>query len=295
MKNSLEFLGLTKILRLGFFTDNALRTPYDTTGLDPSTGLGGSNTPTLPDLKLINPVYFAIAGSFSKTDELAGVDLSTDPSFFSTTSYLGFVLSCSYQTWEVNYTSHNGNLGDFSITPTDNGTIAEIYHGNVQRSNVGGADTQLQDILATAALQSNTIRFAETWAKLFSKEVLSVIGAFTSPRKNFEEQSRELILVTKLPILALAVLLVLNLAYLPIGIYLCRTASRQASKTDIRDIFRRLSIPGVVTSLFSDDISTSSFQKGAAGCGFDERKIFQESTYVEAKLNDEQEYRLVPV
>lgn len=200
------------------------------------------------------------------------------------------MLGCSYQTFEVEYTSQNGALGDFTITPTTNGSIAEIYHGSI---SIGSSDAQLQDILETAALESSGEALADTWAKLYSEQVLGVIGAFTSPRSNLEEQSRKSILVTKLPIPALAVLLALNLAYLPLGLCLFSRAYRQASHIDIRDLYARLSIPGVVTSFFGDGSEPSSSQ-GPSGRGFDEHQVLREATHVEAVLDEKDQYRLQP-
>lgn len=280
--------------RLGFFSDGGLKIPYNTIGLDPSTGLGGGPTQPLPDTELINPVFFAVAGSFSTSSELAGVDLSTDPSFWSLDyefGYLSFVLSCSYQSLDVEYTSLHGKLEDISVTTTSNGSVAEIYHGFVQRSSTGVADLNLQLLLTKAALQPNGLAFANTWADLLSEHILGVIGAFTSPRTNLKEQSREKILVTKLSIPALVVLLFLNLTYLPFGLYLCRKAYKQASETDLGDLFRRLSVPGVITCRFNDVI----FWKGTSSKGFDEKEIIEEGVRVQVKRNVKGEFRFAAV
>jgi hypothetical protein len=276
--------------RLAFFEDSVLNIPYNSIGLNPSTGQGDPDRSGIPDSKLINPVYFAVAGDFDPQTGLAGVDLSEDPNIYARIFSLNFALECSYQTFEVVYTSLNGTLGDVTIAPTTNGSLAEIYHGSV---TLGNLDTQLQDILATAALEPSGVALADTWAKLYSKQILSVIGAFTSPRSNLKEQTRESILVTKLPISALAVLLALNLAYFPLGLCLFTTAYRQASHIDIRDLYSRLSIPGVVTSLFGDGSETSSSQDTSSR-GFDEHRIVREATHVEAVLDEKDHYRLQP-
>ena len=181
-------------------------------------------------------------------------------------------------------------MGDFSITPTKNGSIAEIYHGSI---SLAQADTQLQEILATGALQPSSTALANTWANLYSQQILGVIGAFTSPRSNLKEQTRKSTLVTKLPIPALAAFLALNLAYLPLGLCLFSASYRQASHIDIRDLYARLSIPGVVTSLFGDGSEISSSQ-GTSSRGFDEHKIVREATHVEAVMDEKDHYRLQP-
>lgn len=276
--------------RLAFFEDSGLSIPYNSIGLNPSTGQADQDLLGLSDSDLINPVYFALAGLIDNSAERAGVNLSTDAAFYTGPDYLTFVLNCSYLTSEVVYTSQNGTFENFTLMPTKNGSIAEIYHGQLSSSSLGGAETQLQDILATAALQPSGRALADTWAQLYSKQILSVIGAFTSPRSNLEEQTRKTVLVTKLAIPALAVFLILNLVYLPLGLLLFITAYRQASQIDIRDIFARLSIPGVVMSLFGEAETSSS--QGTSDCRFDEKKIVQEAAHVEAVLDARNQYRL---
>jgi hypothetical protein len=278
--------------RLAFFEDSGLSIPYNSVGLNPSTGQADSNLPGLSDSDLINPVYFALAALIDSSAERAGVNLSTDAAFYTGPDYLTFVLNCSYLTSKVVYTAQNGKLGNFDIMPTTNGSIAEIYHGQISSSSLGGAETQLQDILATAALQPSGRALADTWAQLYSKQILSVIGAFTSPRRNLQEQTRKSFLVTKLAIPALALLLSLNLVYLPLGLLLFITAYRQASHIEIRDLFARLSIPGVVMSLFGEAETLSS--QGTPIRGFDEKKIVLEAAHVEAVLDARNQYRLQP-
>jgi hypothetical protein len=281
--------------RIGFFTDENLNIPYNSIGLNPSTGKDDPNRSGLTDSDLINPVYFGIAGSFSASQLLAGIDLGADPEISVGADYLSFVLRCSYQTFEADYTSYGGHLENLEATPTKNGSIAEIYHGFISQLAVGGSDTnvQLQNILSTSVLQPNAASIADKWAQIHSKQILSVIGAFTSPRGNLEEQTRKSNLVTKLPIPAVVVLLALNLTYLPFGLCLFIMAQKRSTKTDIRDLFARLSVPGVVTSFFASDGGVSD-AKGTSRSGFDESRIVYEATHVEAVLNDKDEYRLQP-
>lgn len=248
------------------------------------------------DKQLINPVYFAVAGSFSASSELAGIDLSTDPSLWINGDiadgyYLNFILSCSYQTVDVEYTSFHGKLQDLDVRTTSNGSIAEIYHGYVHRLATGVPDPQLQLMLAKAALQSSGVALANKWADLFSEHTLGLIGAFTDPRTNLKEQARQKILVTRISIPALIVLLVLNLAYMPFGLYLCREAFKHAPETDLRDLFKRLSVPGVITCRFSDVI----FWKGSSSEGFDETKIIEEGVRVQVRRVARGEFRFAAV
>ena len=126
---------------------------------------------------------------------------------------------------------------------------------------------------------------------MFGEHVLGVIGAFTDSRTNLKEQTREEILVTKISIPALVVLLILNFAYIPFGLYLCRKAYKHAPETDLRDLFKRLSVPGVITCRFSDVI----FWKGSSSGGFDETKIIEEGVHVQAKRIAKGEFRFAAV
>lgn len=146
-------------------------------------------------------------------------------------------------------------------------------------------------MLTKAALQSSALALTTVWADLFSELVLGVIGAFTSPRTNLKGQYREKILMTKLSIPALVVLVILDLAYLPFGLYLCRKAYKQASETDLGDLFRRLSVPGVITCRFNDVI----FWKGTSSKGFDEKEIIEEGVRVQVNRNVEGEFRFAVV
>jgi len=49
----------------------------------------------------------------------------------------------------------------------------------------------------------------------------------------------------------------------------------------------------VITSFFDTDGNTSTSNRKSC-CGFDESKIVQEATHVEAVQNDKEEYRLQP-
>lgn len=277
--------------------DSKLSVPYNSIGLDPSNGLSVEHHPGLPDSQLINPVYFAIAGIFVLPSGSLGPtpgigdSLAADPEIYTGLDYQGFVLSCSYQTWDVDYTSYDQRPQDFNISPTKNGSVAEIYHGYLQPFSLGGADSQLQDMLQQAIRTNTSQQFADVWADLYSQQILSVIGAFTSPRANLEEQTRTRVVVTKLFIPAVVMFLAVNFAYVPLGIWLYYVAYKKSLECDIRDLYELLSTPGVIISGFSDQMTLVTSRGGSQSCGFKESRIVSETTHIRAVLDAGEGYR----
>ena len=239
-------------LQYAFFTDPGLSIPYNTEGLNLSTGSFAANVSTLPDFDLINPVFVAVAGRISTQDMSATSSLSTDANMFANGfSWIDFTLNCSYTTYDVNYTWANSAIHNTTIIPSPNGTLAEMYHGAQSYASVGGGDPVLQNNLRRAAHESDSQAFAREWANLYSVDVLSTIGAYTTPRTNLQEQTRTSMLVTQVPKLPLALLLAFSLAYVVLGIWLGVVAYRAASSSpDIWALAAGLSLPAIVAAAF---------------------------------------------
>jgi hypothetical protein len=223
-------------------------------------------------------VYVGIAGRIGLTNQLAGVDLATQPGVFKgPNQYIDFVLNCAYETYEVSYTWSNNTVLSTLFTPTPNGSLAEIFHGYLFPLTITGSDNDYQTFLAEAALEPTTVALAHTWANLFSVKVLTVIGGFTSGRANVEEQNRIPLLVAKVPKVALAVLVASCLAYTALGTWLFYVAFSAGATTDIRDLVERLSLPGIAIYAFGGDTLTS---KSKADKVFDETAIRDETNRV---------------
>lgn len=63
-----------------------------------------------------------------------------------------------------------------------------------------GSGYDLQQYLTDAAIAGNdTTSFLKTWGNSYSVKVMSLIGAYLTPRTNLEEQDRESLLVAKVP------------------------------------------------------------------------------------------------
>ena len=210
-------------LQYGFYANDGLSKIYTTAKYNPQTGDLDSKATMLPDSKLINPTYMGVAGRIGISSESVGSNLSNDGEFFQsiTGEYADFILSCHYTTYNVKYTWLNGTIADLSSSATTNGSVSEIYHG-CQVTWEAPSDTSflLQDDLLMAAVQNTTTDMAREWANLHSVRVLSTIGAFTTPRNNFQEQVRTPLLVAQIPLVALATLVAGSLSYVVLAIVL---------------------------------------------------------------------------
>jgi hypothetical protein len=250
-------------LQYAFFTDSDLKTIYDSEGYNSEDDR--PELPPLPDAKLINPIYLGMAGRISSSDLSVGNSMSNDSGVFQTnmTSYLDFALRCPFTAYDVNYTWANGEIQDLSFLPSPNGSMLEIYHGIQFYITVSGGDYRLQDFLVQAAMQNTSEELAYEWASLYSTEVLSTIGAYTTPRTDLQEQQRTQLLVAKVPKAALGALITCSLAYTMLGIGLGIAAYR-ASATDVRNLAAQLSLAGLTAAAFDEKSSFTSERRGQA-------------------------------
>jgi hypothetical protein len=248
-------------LQYAFFIDSSLSTPYNTEGSNLSTGNPEVGSPTLPDSDLINPVFVAVAGRISTDDTSVFSNLSSDPGMFSTTfPWIDVTLNCSYATFNVNYTWAKGAIRNTSLSPSPNGTLAEMYHGLLSFASVDGGDPDLQANLRRAAHQNTSDAFAREWANLYSAEVLSTIGAYTTPRTNLREQTRTSMIVTQVPKLPLWLLLGFSLSYIVLGVFLGFAAHRSFS-AEVQALASKLSLAAIVAAAFRDPVSESADSK----------------------------------
>ena len=152
-----------------------------------------------------------------------------------------------------------------------------MFHGAQFYVSVSGGGFDLQDFLLQSAIQPTGTLFARKWANLYSRKILAQVGGFTSPRATVFEQRRTPLLVARVPVSALATLVVFALAYTVLGVCLGFAAYR-ASAVDVRDIAAQLTLPGLAFAAFGEKRSRSltmdehgqAVQTGAA--------IFKEKT-----------------
>jgi hypothetical protein len=96
--------------------------------------------------------------------------------------------------------------------------VAEEWHGRQQCVSLNDDPSGgLVENQFTAAKQPTPHDFARTWANLYSVRVLSVIGAYTNPRLNIQEQVRSQLPVTRVVPWTLGFLLAANFTYVLLG------------------------------------------------------------------------------
>jgi hypothetical protein len=224
-------------LQYAFYSDGELQVPYNTYGYNPVTGNPDPNLPLMPDSKLVNPVYLAVAGRITEADlgiDSTLADKSAAPLFQPADNgfLFDFILNCSYTTYDIGYTLVNWTTqSDFSFAPTPNGSVAEEWHGIQQYVSVkGDPSSGLVENHYIAAKQATPHDFARTWGNLYSVRVLSVIGAYTDPRLNIQEQVRSQLLVTRIMLWTLGFLLAANFAYALLGIVVGAMAGAVSTK-----------------------------------------------------------------
>lgn len=215
-------------LQYGFFADPQLRQPYATGAFNSTTGDLDVSGMCVPDAKLIDPVYLGVAGRFD-VGQSSGSLGNYSGMMKGLQSYVDFILSCSYTTYEVNYTWFNGSIQDASFSRSPNGTLAEMYHGRQMYATVNGGPHDLELNMIHAAQQTNSTGFMREWGDLYSVKVLSSIGAYGAARPSLQEQERTVLLVAKVPMIALWALLACSLVYVLLGLALGHAAFRSSS------------------------------------------------------------------
>jgi hypothetical protein len=247
-------------LQYGYYTDPKLTQSYATGAFNSTTGAFDPYGTCVPDAELINPVYLGVASRFDA--DASTQNLTNEPGIMVglDKTYADFVLSCSYTTYEVSYTWFNGSIQSFSFTKSPNGTVAEMYHGSQMYATItGGAHDLVLNILQ-AAHQANSSDFIREWADLYSVKVLSAIGAHTSARPNLKEQQRSVLLVAKVPTVALCAIIACSLTYVILGFALGFAAFRSSS-SNVQDLAARLSLAGLTAAAFEERDGTGKYER----------------------------------
>jgi hypothetical protein len=210
----------------------------------------------MPDSELVNPVYLAVAARITRPDMVVNSTLAANSSapLFPPTYYgniFDFILNCSYTTYDVKYTVINGTTqSDFSFTPTPNGSVAEEWHGVQQYvSENGDPSSGLVENQYIAAKQLTPHDFARTWANLYSVRVLSVIGAYTNPRLNIQEQVRSQLLVTRVVPWTLAFLLTANFTYVLLSMVVGAIAGAVSTK-EVLEVSGKMDLNRLITEMY---------------------------------------------
>jgi hypothetical protein len=243
-------------LQYGFYTDPQLTQSYDTGAFNSSTGPLDPSGTCIPDAELINPVYLGVAGRVN------GHALSGDPGVMEGVggASADFVLSCSYTTYEVNYTWFNGTIQDVSFAQSPNGTLAEIYHGSQMYSTTTGGDHEFELDMMLAEQQASSSGFLHEFGRLYSVKVLSAIAAYSTGRSSMQEQERTSLLIAKVPVLPLWAIMACSLAYVVLGFALAFAAFK-SSTSNVQDLAARLSLAGLTAAAFEERDGTGGHER----------------------------------
>ncbi|KIW80299.1 hypothetical protein Z517_06914 [Fonsecaea pedrosoi CBS 271.37] len=242
-------------LMYSFFNDSGMRNVYNTVGYNDSGAFDLSISP-YPNSDLVNPFYIGIAARISTTSGqfVSGNEMmanNTDATFISD-GVLDFILNCAVASYDISYTWVDGALQNIHAVPTGNGSILEIFHGNLLYATISGGDPALQDFLTQSALAGDTTEsFLRKFGSLYSTKVLANIGGYTTGRLALGQQQREHMLLSKVPIPPLAILVAWSFCYPLLGLILAFQAY-WASRGNVRSIAAKLSLLGLSQAAFGD-------------------------------------------
>jgi hypothetical protein len=273
-------------IQYAFFNDSDLESPYNPLGYNAN---GSQTLPPYTNAELINPIYFALAGRIDYASESAGSHINNDSEVYpgvKQQEFYDFVLSCSITSYDVNLTFSNNSVQSTTFTPTNNGSVLEIFQGVQFYVTINTGGTDLQDYLDQVALQNTTDALAKQWGSLYSEKVLSTIGGYVTPRTNLAQQTRTLLLVASVPKAALGALIACSLAYTLLGLTLGFAAYR-ASGTDVRNLAAQLSLAGLVTAAFGDKTAPSSAGTEKSDRLYDQKFTRQDNVQVGIARNSQ--------
>ncbi len=208
---------------------------------------------------LANPYYFATIATVNQNLGHGPASLAGDPEVSSTGHGADlFALICNATVYDLSYTSINGSISVFDAKPA-NSTITNIVQGTQQYTNVG--DPNLIQGASIAAIISPTAQdLADYFALTYSQVALGVATAAFTPQPAIVAQTRDSILVAKVPIVPLACLLIANLSLALLGIVLVIFAA-VAAKGETREVQARLSVTGLVAAHFEGGRTQGQVEK----------------------------------
>ncbi|KAK5063183.1 hypothetical protein LTR84_005260 [Exophiala bonariae] len=166
-------------------------------------------------------------------------------------------LFCNSTIYDLEYTSVNGSVTRFAVN-LSNSSTTNILQGSQRLTDAG--DANLVQAASVAGLGNSAQAISDQFALSYSQTALAVaVGAF-QPRPALELQSREDMLVARVPKLPLACLLAANLLLVLLGIALTVVAFLSSSR-ETGEIQARLSIAALVASQFEEVRTRSPVEK----------------------------------
>ena len=235
---------------LGFFVDNQLRNSFirDTNTFQfPHPPLNVSTN------RYANPWF---AGAFGRAVFIYNSSewIEGDPEIIRFdmrlwTDEYWFVFKCDVTAYSLTYALVNHTLVSANLTLADD-DVASLLRNMVQ---TGGGTPTLEYSSQLAVAQSSSIdEMATNFALQLDQLMLAFSANFWTPVPNLQEQTRNNMLVTRVPKAPLFTLIVLCLIFVLLGVAVTVLAlTGQTPHT--REVQARLNIFGVVASRFESD------------------------------------------
>ena len=143
-------------LQWTYFTNANMSTIYN-----PESWNSQTNQPDevhiWPNSGLINPYYTTTAAriSLNSSRDTSKITTSESNVFNSENGYLDLIMICSATSYSVNYTWYQSSIRNVTISPINNGTLSELFHGTQYNNTVSGGAFDLQQYLIDASIAGN--------------------------------------------------------------------------------------------------------------------------------------------
>lgn len=164
------------------------------------------------------------------------------------TSKDSWILTCKTTTYRADYTWINGTVSA-AIVQEDKALGLIV---GTQWSDPC-AQPDLENIVRTMSHSKDRKDLADQWALTFSKTTMARLAHLTKSTATTAQQNREKFLVARIPKAPLFVLVILNLVYAQIAIWLACYACLLAYPSVTRNVQARLTIAGLAAACFEKD------------------------------------------
>lgn len=197
-----------------------------------------------------NPVYFAAWATRVQVDDNSpllrdtGVAASSNiPDAFN------WILNCSATFYEATYAWANGSVISLNTTLA-NSTMGGILSAPLSDQH---ANDLLQVATNLASVSNNSAEISTITANYIAHIALSMSINATSNRANILEQSRSTLLLTRVPTIPFYLLIAFKLVYV-LGVVLFAIAAIILTRpSESAGIKAKLTIDGLMTTIFRDD------------------------------------------
>jgi hypothetical protein len=208
-----------------------------------------------------NPTYIAMAVNVAGNGETSNgpgngsLTLSDDPEIVNPCCLGGsaFILQCNTTAYEATYTWFNGSFKTFLTLTLANTTVANIINGPQQNNLTFGVSQYLNGAIL-ASLSNTSQILADKMALVYSQTALGLAAGTFSPRNNLEEQHRDTILATRVPVAPFYAIIALDLCYAVTVALLAFLALRANGLDGVREVQAQLSIGGLIQHGFQRPI-----------------------------------------